>query len=143
MMYNAPALYNVMQGVDLVKQAKHLSDAELEIMMVLWDAKAPVSSTYIKEQLKGKRAWALSTLMTVLARLCEKQFVVCDRSTRTNLYSAAVQEAEYKAGEGKTFLSRLYGNSITDLVTNLYQEDAITEEDLKRLRSLLDTLKEG
>lgn len=126
-----------------MKAIKRLSDAELEIMLVLWEMDTPVSSTYINEQLKGKRTWALSTLMTVLSRLCEKQLVHCDRTTRTNLYSAAIKETEYKASEGQIFLGRLYGSSLTNLVTSLYEEDAITEDELESLRRLLDGLKEG
>lgn len=122
---------------------KRLSDAELEIMLVLWNADGPVPSTYIRDQLRGKRAWALSTLMSVMERLAEKNFVCCDRTTRTNLYSARIQESEYKANEGKTFLEKLYGNSLKNLVTSLYEENALTQEELSDLRTYLDQLREG
>lgn len=121
---------------------KRLSDAELEIMLVLWNADGPVPSTYIRDHLWKKRTWALSTLMTVLERLSEKQFVHCDRTTRTNLYSAMIQESEYKANESKTFLSKLYGNSLKNLVTSLYEEDAVSDAELLALRQYLDQIKE-
>ena len=73
-----------MNKKDTDKKSKRLGDAELEIMMVLWDSSEPVTSTYILGQLKGRRNWALSTLMTTLSRLAEKGFVCCDRSPRTN-----------------------------------------------------------
>ena len=65
----------------------HLGEAELEIMQILWSARQPQTAREILAQLQGKRPWALSTLMTALARLGEKGFVSCDRSTRTNLYT--------------------------------------------------------
>ncbi|MDO5345082.1 MAG: BlaI/MecI/CopY family transcriptional regulator [Lachnospiraceae bacterium] len=120
-------------------EKKKLSDAELEIMMEVWEAGEPVTSNYILERLKGKREWALSTLMTVLSRLAGKGYLNCDRSTRTNYYSALVSEGEYKASEGKGILERLYGNSVTNLVVNLCDEKSISEEELLKLRHFLDT----
>ncbi|MDK2808787.1 MAG: BlaI family transcriptional regulator, penicillinase repressor, partial [Clostridiales bacterium] len=99
---------------------KRLGDAELEIMKILWCNEEPVTSNYILEQLKRTRKWGLSTLMTSLARLSKKGFVVCDRSTRTNLYAALIDENEYKLQESQSFLEKLYGNSLQSFVTNLY-----------------------
>lgn len=120
---------------------KKLGDAELEIMMVLWSSTLPVTSGYILEQLKEKRNWALSTLMTSLARLSDKEFIFCDRATRTNLYSAIITENEYKAQESKTFLAKLYGNSLQSLVTNLYSNKVIDQADLKELQEYLKDLE--
>lgn len=123
------------------KEKKKLSDAELEIMMAVWHAGEPVTSTYILEQLKGKREWALSTLMTVLTRLSKKGYLMCDRSTRTNYYSPLVSEGQYKASEGKGILEKLYENSVTNLVLNLYDEKSISREDIQELRRFLDTFE--
>lgn len=120
---------------------KRLGDAELEIMMVLWYSTQPVTSNYILEQLQGKRKWGLSTLMTSLARLSEKGFVSCDRTTRTNLYSALVAEEEYKVQESKSFLEKLYGNSLQSLVTNLYSNKVIDNTDIKELQEYLRQLE--
>lgn len=126
----------------MMEPMKRLSDAELEIMLVLWSADGPVPSTYIRDHLQKKRTWALSTLMTVLERLAAKQFVHCDRTTRTNLYTAVIQESEYKASESNTFLSKLFGSSVKNLVTSLYEENAISDAELLALRQYLDRIKE-
>lgn len=120
---------------------KRLGDAELEIMMVLWRSSEPVTSNYISEQIQGIRKWALSTLMTSLARLGEKGFVHCDRTTRMNLYSALITENEYKAQESKTFLEKLYGNSLQNFVTSLYHNKVIDHADIKELQAYLDQLE--
>ena len=64
---------------------KKLSDSELEIMLAVWDAGRPITGSEILQQIRQKRTWALSTLMTVLTRLVEKGYLACDRSTRNNL----------------------------------------------------------
>lgn len=118
---------------------KKLGDAEIEIMQILWDAKEPLTSKYIQEKLKNSRDWKLSTVMSVLARLVEKQFVCCDRTTRTNYYTACVTENEYKNFESKNILGRLFGNSVSRMVANLYAENDLTKEDISELRQMLDS----
>jgi predicted transcriptional regulator len=120
------------------EKIKRLGDAELEIMLVVWDAKEPVPSNYVLERLHNRRHWKLSTLMTILARLAEKGFIHCDRSTRTNYYTARISEKDYKAKEGKSFLEKLYGNSLRNFVTSLYDSDAISDRDVSELREMID-----
>ncbi len=120
---------------------KRLGDAELEIMQVIWRAVSPMTAGSIQEALRGRRDWPLSTLMTALARLCDKGFVHCDRTTRTNLYSALIAESAYKEKESRSFLAKLYGNSLQSFVATLYDARAIDEHDLDELRQLIDEIE--
>ena len=121
---------------------KKLGEAELEIMQVIWDSENPVTSNYILKELQGRRKWPLSTLMTSLARLADKGFVSCDRSTGSNLYTSIISENEYKAGASKHFLEKLYNNSIQNMIATLYSNKSIEASDVKELRSFLDKLEE-
>lgn len=80
---------------------KKLSEAEFEIMQVLWRHHAPMTSNQLLAEMGDGRNWKLASLMTVLARMAEKGAVYCDRSTRTNYYTALVSEEEYKLAEGR------------------------------------------
>ncbi|MDE6686517.1 MAG: BlaI/MecI/CopY family transcriptional regulator [Lachnospiraceae bacterium] len=120
---------------------KKLGEAELEIMQVIWNSENPVTSNYILKELQGRRKWQLSTLMTSLARLSDKGFVSCDRSTGSNLYSPVISENEYKAGASRHFLEKLYNNSIQNMVATLYSSKAIKSSDVEELRDFLDKLE--
>ena len=120
---------------------KKLGEAELEIMQVIWDNPAPVTSNYILRELQDRRKWQLSTLMTSLSRLANKEYIICDRSTGTNLYTAIVSEIDYKTNAGKHFLEQLYNNSIQNMVASLYSSKMLNDSDLAELRSYLDTLE--
>ena len=120
---------------------KKLGEAELEIMQVIWDSKSPVTSNYILKELSGRRKWQLSTLMTSLTRLADKGFVMCDRSTGSNLYSWVIPEDEYKTGASKNFLEKLYNNSIQNMIASLYSSKAIKSSDVEELRDFLDKLE--
>ena len=123
------------------KDIKRLGDAELEIMQVIWHTGAPMTAGSLQEKLRGRRDWQLSSLMTALSRLAEKGFVQCDRSTRTNLYTALISEAAYREEAGQSFLAKLYDNSIQNFVTALYDAHALTPDDLGELRSLIDEME--
>ena len=120
---------------------KRLGDAELEIMETIWAEKEPVRSARLLKNLKTRNTWALSSLMTALARLTEKGFVCCDRKYRHNLYTALIGEEDYKAYQGRTLLDRLYGSSVTKMVANLVQQEKLSREDVETLREYLDQLK--
>lgn len=121
---------------------KKLGEAELEIMQVIWGSEGAVTSNYILKQLQGRRKWQLSTLMTSLARLVDKGFLSCDRSTGSNLYSWVIPENEYKSGASRHFLERLYDNSIQNMIASLYSSKAIKSSDVEELRTFLDKLEE-
>lgn len=123
-----------------MERRMHLGDAELEIMQAVWAAGEPVTSTEIQRRLAGRRGWALSTLMTTLARLADKGFVSCDRSSRTNYYSALVGEAEYKAAESRSFLQRMHAGSLRSLAASLAGDERLAPREAEELRRLLDKL---
>ena len=126
-----------------MERIKRLGDAELEIMQVLWAAGEPVTSTWIQPRLTGRRGWALSTLMTTLARLGNKGFVACDRSSRTNYYTASIAEEDYKAAESRSLLQRLHCGSLKSLAASLCGDESLSAEEARELRRLLDRLDGG
>lgn len=125
------------------KHLKKLGDGELDVMLAVWEAweeGTPITSGDVMKRLSQKRSWGITTLMTVLARLVEKGYLSCDRSTRTNYYTPLVQEQEYKERESRTFLARLHRSSLPSLVSSLYQGGAVTNDDLEELRRFIDAI---
>ena len=126
----------------MCKRFKRLGDAELEIMQILWRENAPLSAGQIHTALQGQRSWALSTLMTVLARLADKGFVECIRTEKPNRYAALVPKTDYQASESRSFLARLYGNSVQSMMATLYDSRMLDGQDVRDLRAFLDELEQ-
>ena len=120
---------------------KKLSDAEFEIMQVLWRHDAPMTSNQLLEEMGDSRNWKQASLMTVLARMAEKGAVYCDRTTRTNYYSALVSEEEYKLTEGTSLLEKMFHKSAKDFIASLYQGKKMSSEDIQELRDYLKSLE--
>lgn len=121
---------------------KKLSDSEFEIMKTLWSSNEAMTSNQILDEVRDRLDWKLASLMTALARMVDKGYVYCDRSTRTNYYSAIVSEEQYKIEESASFLEKLYDKSTTKLIANLYKGSRISQKEIKELRTFLDSLEE-
>lgn len=125
------------------KKIKRLPDSELDIMLVIWEAGKPVSRAYIDERLKEKKNLAVTTVLTYLSRLIEKGFVSCERQGKMNIYSAAVNEEDYLASESKYFLEKLYNGSLKTFVAALYNNNAISDDEISELQEFLNKAREG
>ena len=115
-----------------------LGDGELEVMRAVWEAREPVTASKILEEIQEKRTWGLSTLMTVLSRLIEKGYLECDRTTRTNIYFAKIDEKDYKKKESRSFLEKMHKNSISDFVSCLYAGGDISSEEIAELKRFIE-----
>lgn len=122
------------------KILKSLGNSEFEIMQIIWTFDSLVSSTRIHAKLLERRNWHLSTLITVLARLVKKGFLCCDRSTGSNLYSALIQESDYKLDASKAFIDKMYGGSLKELILTLSTASQSYDNFLANPKKLLDIL---
>lgn len=121
---------------------KRLSEAETEIMQILWDAKTPVTSGYIQEKLRKYRIWKLPAVMSALAKLNDKGFVYCDRTTRTNYYSSLIEETSYKKFESRNFLNRMFDNSLTNMIATLFDNEKLTAKEAEELEKIIKKYEE-
>jgi len=111
----------------MARRDKFLSDVELEIMFFVWKKGCALTSIEILENLP--RSWQLSTLMTVLSRLERKQLLYCDRSTRTNMYSALKNHDRYLA-EMCIYIMDVHKIDSTTMLSALYGEGVVSREEL-------------
>ncbi len=125
------------------KNIKRLPDSELEIMMIIWEAKEPISSAYLMQKLKGEKNWATTTVLNFLARLVERGFLHVEKQGRINIYSPLVVEKEYIEAESRSFLERLHKSSLKSFVAALYTGKTISSKDADELKDYIDELTKG
>lgn len=110
-------------------------------MKVLWSGDGPMTSNQILDRVKDRYDWKLAGLMTFLARMVDKGYVFCDRTTRTNYYSAVVSQDAYKTQESESFLEKLYDNSAAKMIAHLCKGKKISQEEIRELRAYLDSVE--
>ena len=120
-----------------------LSDAERDVLKVLWDH-GPRTVREINEILKKRgRRWAYTTVATLLQRLVAKQYVASDPSTVPHVYRADVTRDELLESRLKDAADEFCDGRAAPLVLALVQGNRFSAAELARLRRLLDEAGEG
>ena len=116
--------------------AGKISDSELEVMRVLWDADSALPVAEIRRILQARRGWESTTIKTLVKRLVNKGAVLQEK--RGNyFYSPLVTEKEYNEWATDDLINKLYRGSAKSLVAALVQSDELSEADIEELRALL------
>jgi predicted transcriptional regulator len=118
-----------------------ISDAELEVMEVLWSAREPLTATEVAERIDAARGWSLPTVKTMLSRLLAKGALSHREEGRRYLYSAAIARDSYVGRESRRFVDQLFGGRLSPLVARLAEADALDADDIAAIEKILKELK--
>lgn len=123
---------------------QQISDAELEIMKIIWGNPAETTLfSYIMEALaKRGKPCQKNTLIVLLSRLVNKGFLNAKKIGRRNEYTTLVSEAQYQTAQTRHFLNKIYEGSAKGLVSNLIAGDMLTEAEYEELKKLLENGRE-
>ncbi len=123
---------------------QQISDAELEIMKIIWGNSEEVTLfPYIMEELALRgRPCQKNTLIVLLSRLINKGFLKAKKIGRHNEYTVLVSETEYQTEQTKNFMDKIYEGSAKELLSNLIFGDLLADEEYEELRSLLEKGRE-
>ena len=113
----------------------NISDAELEVMKVIWNENRPITSLDIVESFENK-GWKKTTIGTFLTRLVEKGALSAEKQGKLYYYTPLISQKDYRKSQTKNLISSLYGGSIKDFAVSLFEEQSISDEDLKELRAI-------
>lgn len=117
--------------------ALNISDAELEIMKVLWNAKEEVTTQYINKAV-AEHGWKRTTISTFLTRLVDKKAVSAEKRGSVYYYTPRISQKEYRKMQTKNLIKSLYNGSIRELAVSLFTEEKLSEEDIKELRAIFN-----
>ena len=114
---------------------QQVSDFELELMKTIWGNGGTALYAEIAEALEKKGTPAtINTIISLLSRLIEKDFLKTNKIGRRNRYTALVSEADYRAAQTETFLDKIYEGSAKDLISTLIQKEMISPDDYENLK---------
>ncbi|WP_206812504.1 BlaI/MecI/CopY family transcriptional regulator [Paradesulfitobacterium ferrireducens] len=117
-----------------------ISDAEWQVMKILWE-KAPVTSSEIVENLRLKTGWSPTTIYTLINRLVKKKVVAIEKGSSPYLCKPLLSQKEYRSEARNSFLKKVYDGSLNLLLTNILEEEGLTEEEVAELKRILDNSK--
>ena len=115
--------------------ADKISDSELEVMKLLWQAGDALTVTEIREALQRSRGWEATTVKTLVSRLVSKGALLQEKR-KVFYYSPAISQQEYKAWATEELISRLYQGSAKSLIAALVDSKGLSRDDLDALRQM-------
>jgi predicted transcriptional regulator len=108
-------------------KAKTLTPAERRVMEVIWK-RGPSTVRQVADALKGPRAPAYTTVLTVLRVLADKGYVAAREAGRAHVFSALVSRTSARRRALKQLISEFFGSSPEALALHLVAEELDAEE---------------
>jgi predicted transcriptional regulator len=117
-----------------------LTDAELRLMEVLWRIGAAKVSDVIDAL--GPPALAYSSVLTTLRILERKGYIAHEQLERAYLYRAVVDRDSAADSAVGHLVTRFFPNSPVELALQLVEKDRPSDDELQRLRALVERYEE-
>lgn len=121
------------------KNYTKLPESELQIMQIIWDMdKEGVKDIHAGAMLAAYPDrighLALTTVLTLVSRLQTKGFITLEKHGRANCAVVIADEDEYKRKAAADFVATVYKNNTKGLISALYSDGILSEDDIADLR---------
>ena len=113
-----------------------LTDAEWEIMRVVWD-KQPCAAGTVQETLASSKDWAYSTVKTTMDRMAKKGLLKVKKIRNLQLFTSKVNKKRAARGEFRRMLNRAFGGALTPMMQYLLENEKLSKKDLGKLREMI------
>ncbi len=110
-----------------------ISDAELEVMKILWREEQAVSFSDIRAELGDRMGWEKSTIATLIRRL-QKKGAISIQDKEMHYYMPNITKEDYTMIKKKSLIDKLYDGSTKNFVAALCQNGELTEADIDELK---------
>ena len=121
-----------------MKKIPRISDAEWEVMRVVWEEKPCSASDIITALHLRDPAWHPKTVKAFLNRLVKKQALGFKLDGRAYLYYPLVQQSECAEAASVSFLDRVFGGSLKPMVAHFVARKRLSQQEIRELKELLD-----
>jgi BlaI family transcriptional regulator, penicillinase repressor len=119
------------------KPSAALTDAESEVMAVLWRLhRAPVSD--VVTAMNETRAVTYSTVQTMLRILEAKGYVTHEKVARAFVYQPVIDARQARRRALRHLVRRLFDGSPSLLVLNVLEDEELTPAEREQLRKLIE-----
>ena len=126
-----------------MNQNKSISEAEWEIMRIVWD-QSPVTSTTIIKALQNATGWMPTTVKTLLSRLVSKEILSFEKVGRSFYYTPKMTEEACVKSEIESVIGKIYGGGICyesqHFIIKGHSDDAHTETLAQTLETMYPKL---
>lgn len=120
-----------------MERTKRISEAELEVMKILWQTGRPMSGLEIVNALKPTINWEDSTIYTLIRRLTKKG-ALNQKKDGIFYYTPNITEETYIEEQTKGLVDKLFSGNAKSLVSMLLKNQSLDEADIMELKAYWD-----
>jgi predicted transcriptional regulator len=124
------------------KSLTPLGETEMEVLHHVW-ALGHATVADVRERVERERPVAYTTVMTVMRNLAEKGYLSFEREGNTYLYSPLRSPGDVQRSLVRDLVQKVFGGSSTALVQTLVSDERLTDEEIERIRTLIDGMEDG
>ncbi len=124
----------------LMKPVLKPTDAELEILQVIW-LNGPVSVRFVNDELNHKKMVGYTTTLKLMQIMTEKGLLKRSEEGRKHIYNVVLKEKETKNLLLDKFVKTAFGGSAMDLVMQALGNHQTTPDELEELKALIDKIE--
>jgi len=117
------------------------TDAELDILAVLWD-QGPSTVREVHERLHRPRGAGYTTTLKLMQIMAGKELVERDESQRAHVYRPALSKSRTAGKMTGELLDRLFGGSAERLMMHLLGSRKVSRKEIARIRKMLDEVED-
>lgn len=110
-----------------------ISDAELEVMEVLWQSAIPMSAYEIRQRLNERNQWERTTVLTLIRRMVDKR-IISQEKREVYYYAPLIKREEFQKEETRNFIKKIYKGNSKELVAALFQDQELSRKDVEELK---------
>ena len=115
-----------------------ITEAELEIMQVLWKNKRG-NLTTIMEELSKNEERNKNTIKTLIHRLIQKGAIESQKVNNKEVeYIPKINEKKFIAKESNSFLNKFFNGNTEKLLLNFVEDKKVTKNELQKLIDILE-----
>ena len=109
-------------------------ESEYRFCLILWENE-PVGSTQLVRLCKEKLGWTKATTYTVIRRLAERGVLKNESTIVTSL----VSKDDVQAAEINELVDKTFDGSLPKFIAAFTKHNALSPEEAKQLRQMIDT----
>ena len=122
------------------RQTRTVTETEFAILNVLWDH-GPTTVREIVEGVYQKHTHSLHAgVKSLLERLADKDFVVCQRRGAAHLFSATVARETFVGEQLQLLADGNFGGSLTPLLITLVDQVKLSRGDREAIRKIIEKI---
>lgn len=123
-------------------EKKLLTPLELKVMNILWRLRKAFVKEIIDEW-TDETPPAYNTVSTIVRLLQKKGFVDHKAYGRSHQYFPAINKAQYQKRHLSNVLNNVFAGSMQGLVSTLLNEKSVSQDELAKLKKLIEESEEA